>query len=428
MGFLRQMFGLESDGDGKPASASNVPIVRADITKTITTSQELEEALRTGNISSSGQAVTTDSALRVATVFACVRRRAGAIANTPIGVKRRIDERTRADASEHPVWMMLNRKPNGWQTPSQFKRMMEGHIQLRGNAYAFLSKNVRGQVIGAIPLHPDRVEPRLLDDMTKEYTWTRRDGRRVVFKHDEVLHMMGLSLDGIKGLSTLSYAREAIGLSLAQEAHGSSVFRNGANVSGAFKLPAGKTLSDPQKDSLRTQMDDFRQGGAREGKVVILEDGLEFQQMALSAEDAQWLDSRKFSRTDICMFFDVPPHIIGITDANTQLGSSIEQQTQGYVTFSLEDSFVSWEESIGLQCLDWVVNPELYARFNRNALVRADIKTRWGAYVQAMQWGVFSPNEVRELEDENPRDGGDVYYPPPNMTQKDKTGDANVNP
>lgn len=418
MGFWRQLLGIETDGSG-PASGmrpARAPMASVDGGVSITTAQQLEEALRNGNLGSSGQAVTTETAMRVATVFACVKRRAGAIANTPVGIKRRVDDRTREDATDHPVWRVLNRRPNKWQSPSQFKRMMEAHIQLRGNAYAFIGRDLVGQVTSLTPLHPDRVRTRQLDDMTIEHVWTRRDGTRVTLRQNEVFHLIGLSLDGVTGLSTLAYARESIGLALAQERHGGTVFKNGANVTGALKMPAGRSLTTEQVEGLRAQMDDFRAGGARDGKVIVLEDGLEFQQMALTAQDAQWLESRKFSRTDICMFFDVPPHIVGIVEGNSQLGSSIEQQTQAYVTFSIEDSFVSWEEAIGLQCLDWDRNPDLFARFNRNALVRGDIKTRWESYVKSLQWGVRSPNDIRQLEDENPREGGDIYYPPPNMT------------
>jgi HK97 family phage portal protein len=361
----------------------------------------------------------------VATVFACLRIRTGALANTPLSIKRRIDERTRVDAIDNPVWAVMNRRPNVWQTPSQFKRMMEGHLLLRGNAYAVKVYGVGQKLIGLIPLHPDRVVKRQRDDNRLEFVWTRKDGGQVLIKQEDMFHLVGLTLDGVNGLSVLSYAREAIGLSLAQEAHGATTFRNGANVSGALKMPEGQYLPPDKIELLRGQMDEYRSGGAKEGKVIVLEGGLEFQQMALSAEDAQWLESREYSRTDVCMFFGVQPHLVGITAGTTQLGSSIEAMGQGFQTYTLEDSYVTWEEAIGLQCLDWDRNPDLYARFNRNALVRADFKTRWEGYVKGLQWGVWSPNDVRALEDENPREGGDIYYPPPNMTAT-KTGDSNV--
>jgi len=416
-------------GGAEPSSAMVQGFPRADVSMMITSPEQLADAMRLGNVSAAGQAVTTETALRVAAVFACVRIRAGAVANMPLAIKRRVDDRTRVDASDHPMWTVVSRKPNKWQKPAQFKRMIEAHILLRGNAYAFKGLNLKGEVTSLTPLHPDRVEVEQRNDMTLQYVWTRKDGQKVRFAQNEIMHLMGLSLDGVKGLSVIGYAREAIGLSLAQDAHGSSVFRNGANVTGALKMPAGRSLTVEQASSLRAQMDEFRSGGSREGKIVILEDGLEFQQMALSAEDAQWIESRKFSRGDIAMFFGVPPHMIGDTDKSTSWGTGIDSQTQGFVSFTLEDSLTTWEEAIGLDCLDWVKNPDLFARFNRNALVRGDIKTRWEAHVKALQWGVRSPNEIRALEDENPRPDGDIYYPPPNMTGDASNGDSqNVTP
>ncbi|MFC0684634.1 phage portal protein [Novosphingobium clariflavum] len=264
-------------------------------------------------MSSSGQPVTERTALKVATVFACVRIRTGAIANTPLGIKRRVDERTREDASDNPVWTVLNRRPNAWQTPSQFKRMMEAHLLLRGEAYAAKVRGIGGRVIGLIPLHPDRVQKCQRDDNALEFLWTKKNGDQVLFQQQDIFHLVGLSLDGVNGLSVLSYAREAIGLSLAQEQHGGSVFRNGANVTGALTMPQGEYLPEDKLELLRSQMDEYRAGGAREGKIIILEGGLTFKQMALSAEDAQWLESREYGRTDVCMFFGVMPHLAGDT-------------------------------------------------------------------------------------------------------------------
>lgn len=424
MGFWQWLIG-EPVTAAPEAMTVQAPLAFGGESVMVSDSGELAEMLRGGHSSVSGQRITESTALKVATVFACLRIRTGAMANTPLGIKRRVDERTREDASDHPVWSVMNRKPNRWQTPSQFKRMLEGHLLLRGEAYAVKVKGVGGRLLALIPLHPDRVCKVQRDDYSLEFVWTRKDGKQVRIQQDDMFHLVGLTLDGVNGLSVLKYARDAIGLSLAQEQHGGTVFKNGANVTGALKMPQGQFLPPDKVELLKAQMDEYRSGGSREGKVIVLEGGLEFQQIAMTSEDAEWLDSREFSRIDICMFFGVAPHLIGITAGNTQLGSSIETQGQGFQTYSLEDSYITWEEAIGLQCLDWTVNTDLYARFNRNALVRADFKTRWEGYVKAMQWGVYSPNDVRKLEDENPREGGDIYYPPPNMTAA-KTGDDNV--
>jgi len=423
MGFFRQMLGLETG-----AQKSAAP-VRADLSGNytlITTPQDLEEALRTGNQSSSGQAVTDETAMRVAAVFACVRLRSGAVANMPVHIKRRVDDRTREDATDHSLWELFHRRPNRWQKPAQFKRMMEAHVLLRGNAYAQISRGLGGRVIGLTPLHPGRIKVRQRADMTLEYLFTRKDGQRVIFGQDEILHLCGLSLDGITGLSAISYAREAIGLSMSMEQHGGSVFRNGANVSGALKLPAGRSLDKEQSERLKAEFDEFRAGGNREGKVILLEDGLDYQQLAMNAEDAQWIEARKFSRGDIAMFFGVPPHMIGDTEKTTSWGTGIEAQAQGFVTYTLEDSLTMWEEALNADCLDPERDRDIYARFNRNALVRGDLKARWDSYVKGLQWGVYSPDQVLEKEDENPRQDGNggVYYDPPNTAGG--TGDKNV--
>lgn len=380
---------------------------------TITTSQEFEEALRTGSVSASGMTVTPDKAMRVAAVYAAVRVRCGIVANMPLHIKRRVDDRTREDAADHPAWTILRRKPNRWQTPAQFKRMLQAHLILRGNGFAMIVPSVaRGGVGELIPLHPDRVECKQNDDLSLSYVYTRKDGRKITLKQSEVFHLVGLTLDGVHGVSAITYARETIGLSLAMEEHGATVFKNGARVSVVLKHPA--KLGKEGIENLRASLDEFRAGGEREGKALILEEGMDTGPLAMTAEDAQWIESRKFSRTDIAMFLGVPPHMIGDTEKNTSWGTGIEAQTQGFVTFSAEDDLTMWEETINRDLIGDDVN--VYARFNRAALVRGDIKARWEAYVKGRQWGIYSADDVRALEDMNPRpDGrGGEYAEPPN--------------
>lgn len=424
MSWWRTMLGLAAPDAA--ASGWAAPQVSAGEMISVSTPEELEQALRRGTGSASGQSVTPESAMRVIAVFACIRLRAGSVANMPVQILRRIDDRTRLSATDHPLWGLFNRRPNVWQKPAQFKRMMNVHLLLRGNAYAVITRGVGNKPIALTPLHPDRVKVEQLPDLTLAYRWTRKDGTVVPFDQSEILHLVGLSLDGIMGVSPIAYAREAVGLSLAMEHHGNTVFNNGANMTGALKLPQGRTLSVEQAARLRSEIDEFRHGGAKDGKTIVLEDGLDYQQMALSAEDAQWLESREFSRTDIAMLYGVPPHMIGIVDKSTSFGTGIDSQGQNYVTYTLEDDLTTWEEALTADCLDPVRDSEIFVRFNRNALVRGDIKTRWEAHVKSLQWGVNSPNEIRKLEDENPREGGDIYYPPPNMSAAPTGDPSNV--
>jgi HK97 family phage portal protein len=414
MSFWTRIFG----GGGSRSTEPRAAIQQAGGGVLISTPQELEEALRVGSVTSSGIAVTPEKAMRIAAVFACVRIRSGVVANMPLHIKRRIDARTREDASDHPLWLIFRRRPNRWQTPSQFKRMLTAHLLLRGNAYAMISRS-RGDVKELIPLHPDRVETRQRDDLSLTYVYTRKNGQKVELQQSEVFHLVGLTLDGVNGVSVIKYARETLGLSLAMEGHGTTVFKNGARVSVVLKHP--NKIGIEGLEFLKASLDDYRAGGESEGKALILEEGMAVERLAMTSEDAQWIESRKFSRSDIAMFFGVPPHMIGDTEKSTSWGTGIDSQTQGFVTFSAEDDLTTWEEAINRDLVPANDN-DLYARFNRAALVKGDIKVRWEAHVKALQWGVMSPNEVRALEDLNPREGGDIYYPPPNTAGLSEPG------
>jgi len=388
--------------------------------RSITSSNELADAIRHASVGSiAGPIVTPQSAMRAGAVYACVRLISGALANLPIHVKKRVDEKTRMDLSEHPVWSIVRRKPNQWQTPSQFKRMLQAHLLLRGNAFGLIVRS-RGIVVAVLPLDPDRMEVKQADDMSLTYIYRRKNGAEVRLKQTEVMHLVGLSLDGVTGVSAITYARETIGLSLAQENHGAKTFKNAARPSIVLKHP-GK-LGREGLEFLKSSLDQYRQGGDDEGNALILEEGMETHNLSMTAQDAQWIESRRFSRTDIAMFFGVPPHMIGDTEKSTSWGTGIEQQSIGFVTYTLEDYLTTWEETINRDLID---APDVYAKFERRALVRGDLKTRTDHDVKMIQWGIYSPNEVRTLEDMNPRADGDVYYDPPNTAGSPSNGGAN---
>lgn len=382
----------------------------------INTSAELEQFLKEGQATKSGAVVTPESAMRQGAVFACVRLLSGPPATLPLHIKRRVDARTRDDASDTDLYVLLNRKPNRWQKPHQFKRMMMAHVLLRGNAIC-LKVESRGRVVELLPLDPDRTEIKQNDDLTLRFEYQRKNGGRENFQQREVFHLYGLTLNGYSGVTPITYARETIGLALAQENYGATTFKNGLRASGV--LTSDQKLSNDARSNLKGSLDDYRSGGDSEGKFLILEEGLKPAEMKMTAQDAQWVDARKLSRSDIAMFFGVPPSMIGDNSgSDSNWGTGLEQKANGFVTFTLEDYLTMWEEGI---TIDLNSDPAIYAKYNRAALVKGDIKARWEAYVKGLQWGVWSPNEVRALEDQNPRDGGDIYYPPPNTAGGDKT-------
>ena len=410
MGFWNRALGSIGIMSSGQASQPRASYQSAGGGTLIVTPQQIEEALRTGNVSSSGEAVTATTAMRVAAVFGCIRVRCTGPATLPIDIKRRVDERTREDASDHFAWQLMRRRPNQWMKPHQFRRMLQAQVLLKGNGYALKVPGVGGRIQALLPMDPDRVHTQQLDDLTIVHDWTRRDGRKIRLQQKDVFHLFGLTLDGVRGVTPLTYARESVGNALAMDRYQGKVLEKGARVSGTLEKKEGG-LSDKAYDRLKASVEEFRAGGDREGDFLILEEGLSWKAMSLTLADMQWIESQKLSRTNIMMFYGVPPFMLGDTEKSTSWGTGIEQQKQGFLAFTAEDDLTMWEESINA---DIIGDGDVFARFNRAAFVRGDIKTRFAAYTAGRNGGWYSVNDIRGLEDMNPIEGGDDYDAPLN--------------
>jgi HK97 family phage portal protein len=366
----------------------------------------------------SGALVTPDTSLRVATAYRCVAIISSAVKTLPMDLKRRVDAKQRVDADDSPLWKVLKKKPNSWQTPSEFKQLLQMSVLLRGNGYALIARSF-GEVKALIPL-TGVMEVKQNSDLSLAYTYTRYDGSSIPLKQQDVFHLRGMSFDGITGLSVISYAREALGLSIQSEKHAAKLFKNGTSIAGVIEHP--KSLGDDEIERLRDELERFR-GAENAYKNLILEQGMKYNRIDLSAVDTQFVQNREMTQTEIAMFFGVPPHMLGLTNKTTSWGSGIEQQGIGFVAYTLEDWLTMWEEAVGRDLIP-DNEPKMYCRFNRAGLVKADIKTRYLAYAVGRQWGWLSANDVLEKEDENRIDGGDTYLQAVNMVDAKAATDA----
>ena len=368
--------------------------------------------------SATGVRVSPETAMRVTAVYRCVQILAATLASLPLLIYRRLPGGGKDRASDHPLYDVLHRRPNGWQTSFEFRQMLMTHLCLRGNAYAEILPGERGFADRLEPLHPDRVVPELVTSGRLRYRITDRDGSVRQLTQDEVMHLRGLSTDGYVGLGPVAVAREAVGLSLATEEHGARLFSNAARPSGV--LETDKALSEEAVLRLRKQWETVNAGLANAGKTVVLEQGLKWHQVSLSAEDAQFLETRRYQVEEIARLFGVPPHMIGATDKTTSWGTGIEQQTIGFVTFTMRPWLVSWEQAIAR---DLILRPETYfAEFSLEGLLRGDSAARAAFYQSAIINGWMSPNEVRDLEGRNARSGGDAFWQPANMVAVERPG------
>ena len=383
-----------------------------------------------GNISISGRSVGVNAALRTATAWRCTHLISSTVSVMPDDLLRRVDERTRKPAVGHPVRKLMTSQPNRHQTPKQFKQMMTAWLLLRGNAYAKITRGVSGVPLELIPLSPDRVHCDHKADLSRKYIYTRDDGTTVTYRADEIFHMVGLTLDGVNGVSLLRYMREALSLSIDGEEAASYLMKNGTFADGVITHP--DKMSKESYTRLQESWTDRREGIKNAGKTAILEEGAKFEKLSMTADDLQFLQQRDLQRYDIAMFFGVPPHLLGMTEKTTSWGSGIEHLNIGFVNYTLNDWLVTWDQSVEQQLLNDKERDEYSYRHYTAGLLKGDLKAQWDSFTKGRQWGIYSANEVRSFMDMNPRtlsDGvtldpdGDTYAVPPNETKEDVNTD-----
>lgn len=369
----------------------------------ITTSQELAERMKIGRQTWSGIDINPSNALSVSAVFACVRLIAEDIGKLPFPVYRRTAD-GRERAPESPFWRLLHDRPNGWQSSQEFREMLTAHALLRGNGFA-LKNTVRGQVRELIPLRPDRVRIEQTEDFELLYhVRLNASGPEETMTRREILHLRGISLDGVSGVGIVTLARQGIALSMAAERHGATFFGNGQHPSGVFKHPS--ELSDPAFDRLKASLDEQRGEGA--GGTLILEDGMDWTQVGLSNEDSQFLESREFQVEEVARWFRAPPHKIAHLKRATF--NNIEHLAIEYVTDTLMSWGKRWENAVNHTV---IVTNEVYAELLFDALLRGDTKSRYEANRIAVGRPWKTPNEVRREDNMPELEGLDEVWEPP---------------
>lgn len=366
----------------------------------------------TGAASVAGVYVDADKALKISAAWACVGLLSETIAGLPFGMYRRRADEGREPANNHPLHKVLHNLPNETQTAFEFREMMTGHALLRGNAYALIQPGARGAVDQLIPIHPDRVvKVEKLPNGRLRYQIRQADGSQKPYNQEDIFHLRGLSTDGVKGVSVIDYARDSMGMTLAAEQYGGRFFRNDSRPGGVLRTQ--QKLSEKAAERLKTSWEAAHAAG-NQNRVAVLEEGLEWQQVGITPEAAQFLGTREFQAEDVCRWFRVPPHMVGLTSKSTSWGSGIEQMSIGFVTYTLLPWLTRWRQAVERSL---ILAPDTYfADFIVEGLLRGDVDSRYRAYATGRQWGWLSVNDIRRLENMNPVDNGDIYLQPMNMT------------
>lgn len=364
--------------------------------------------------SQSGVQVDELRSMQTSAVYACVKILAETIASLPLHLYKKGKDGKNETADQHPLFSCLYEMPNEETTSFEFRETMMTSLLLWGNAYA---RKIRrnGHVEQLWYLKPNLMTVER-DTQTGKIKYTYSDditNQTYEYKPDQIFHIKGLSLDGVKGLSPIAQAREAVGLSLATEEYGAKFFGNGARPGGVLEHPG--ILKDPEK--LRESWNKVYQGTRNSHKVAVLEEGMKYHTIGIAPEDAQFLETRKYQVNEICRIFRVPPHLVG--DLERATFSNIEHQSIEFVQHTIRPWLVRWEQAISRSLLDEKERLLYFAKFNVDGLMRGDYKSRMEGYAIGRQNGWLSINDIRRLEDMSlvPKEqGGDDYLVNGNMT------------
>jgi HK97 family phage portal protein len=360
-----------------------------------------------------GISVTEESALTTSAVYACVKVIAESIASLPLRLIRE-DKGVRTRARGHPLYGVLHDLANEETASLNFREAMLASLLLWGNAYARIERKA-GHVTALWFLKPERMDVKRDRDTGRVvYRYTAEDtGQITEFNAQEIFHVLGFSLDGIKGISPIRQARQTIELTMATEEYGAKFFSNGARPGGV--LETAGVVKDP--DRLRSSWNAQFQGSRNSHRIAVLEEGIKYHTIGILPDEAQFLETRKFQLAEICRLFRVPPHMIADLDRATF--SNIEHQAIEFVQHTLRPWIVRYEQAVFKCLLSKEERQIYYARFNVDGLLRGDYQSRMQGYAIGRQNGWLSANDIRELEDMNPIEGGDVYLVNGNMTAAD---------
>lgn len=379
--------------------------------------------------SASGAMISQATAMAVSTVYACVDRVSTDLARCSPRLFSVADDGSKVYDKDHPFNALFAR-PNRQQTWFEFKRQMDVGLLLRGNCYAAIRRDSRGDPIELIPINPDAVMVMEAADGEIFYNVNRIGLWQIAMLSDfptsipseDMFHVRGVSFNSLVGVSTIGLARDAIGLDMALEQQANRWIANGARP--ATWLKTAKTLTDKTAKRLKQQFEDLFAGYSNTGKTVVLEDGIEPVALQLTSVDLQFIEQRKLQPEAICRYFGVPPHKAGVFVEGRGTAQNQAAQDQDYVNSAITQRAENFEQRFA-----WTFGLDLEGlniELDLSKLLRADALTRANVSRINVLTGLRTQNEERIADGLPPKEGGDRLMMPVNMAAEGSniTGEA----
>ena len=365
--------------------------------------------------------ITPSTALTSTPVWAAVNLISNTIGSMPCILYRELDDggtgATMSGAKERardlPLYNMLRWQPNSWQSAMDYFAMSTGHLLLRGNSFSRLEVNRADELTAIVPLHPDKMKLKVLSDGTIEYHYTEGAGQPRVFSAEQILHVRGLSSDGLIGYSPITIGAGAVAMNQAAENYGLRFYQNSATPSGILSHP-GK-LKPESRDNIRKSWQSAH-AGSKQNSVALLEEGLSFTAMSANPEEAQALEFRRYSCEEIARLFNCPPHLLQVLERATF--SNVTEQNRSFATNCIRPWSIRWEQAIRNSILERFVEAGTFAEFLMDALLRPDTMARAQANQIMLHAGALTIDEWRAMENRNPLESeraGSTHWMPLNI-------------
>ena len=380
-----------------------------------TSADTLEEMIRSvygGGVSSSGSAVNASNALQVGAVYTCNLVLSQSVGQTPLHLFQKNKDGTTEKVQDHPLKELVCDAPNQWMTDYDFKALVITHLCMRGNS-VWLPTRVGSSIRELIPIHPDLIVGAEQDEKYRIFVKVQRPGTGTVdtIPYSKLLHFKSLSTNGFWGVDPITAAREMIGLSVSAEKYGAKFFASGAKMGGILMHP-GK-LSETASSNLIESFNDRVGDIENSHKTMLLEEGSKWIQTTMTSDNAQFLETRKYQRSEIAGFYRIPAHFIN--DLENATFSNVEHLDLSFVKHTLSPYYVSIEKTLRRALMTPDEKKRFFFKFNADGLVRGDIQSRYDAYYKAVGGPWLTADEVRKLDDLGTIEGGDELLKPMNM-------------
>jgi len=379
-----------------------------------------------GNYSrtASGVSVTPATARQCAEVDACISLNEDTLSTVPLDFYERRPDGGRERRDDHRLHQLLHDRPNDWMTSAEFRAHMEGQVETEGNAYARIVMR-HGLPDALEPLAISECRPFRSPSGGVALEWRPNNGgKSYVLMPDEFLHLKDklLKPNLIEGDSRVTRHRETIGLAMATVEYLSRFFSNYATPKTALVSPG--LLTDTAAQQLQDTWDIKHAGLENAHRIALLQGGLDIKTIGATNEDSQVIESYQLAVQRIARIWGVPQHLIGAQEKTTSWGTGIEQLSLGYLVYFMRPKFVRWEQALNAALMSSEMRRRFYFEFNADGLLRGDFKSRMDGYAVLIQWGLASINEIRQLMNLVPVEGGEERMHPLNMAPATKIMDV----